>query len=437
MRMNRYSGLMAAGIAVLSLTANAQSLLQNGGFENVSGGAPKKWIVQDWKASDRKGSVKAVSESEGAREGDKFVRIVSDAVSGNLVMMQDITKLTAGHYRLSLQCRPDAGCVAYASVVGLAKDKKKLLRKETGKVSRADEWTEQTLDFTLPEGTAILRLLLRSDCGASFDAVSLTPIDPNAPAANEPSTADAVSKKEADLEYSMDFDRDRKAKMTPAERAWEQTLEENLGAHYLPRYKRAKQRGVETAWDYVQDDPALPRVLLIGDSISRGYTLPVRHILAGKANVHRAPANCSSTERGLEKLDGWLGEGGWDLIHFNFGIHDRESAPADYARRLERIVRTLQATEATVVFATSTPMPENSGKYPAGICARLNAEALQVMTRRQIPVNDLYGRMIPRQVELQFPADCHFTEEGYRFLGEQTADVILKQLSKTEPGFRG
>src|SRR5688572_17205641 len=57
----------------------------------------------------------------------------------------------------------------------------------------------------------------------------------------------------------------------------------------------------------VKDDPTLPRVLLIGDSISMGYTLDVRKLLAGKANVHRPAENCGTTARGIERLDAWLG----------------------------------------------------------------------------------------------------------------------------------
>src|SRR5690349_3471397 len=72
----------------------------------------------------------------------------------------------------------------------------------------------------------------------------------------------------------------------------------------------------------VKDDPALPRVLLIGDSISIGYTVPVRDALKGKANVHRPATNCGPTERGLANLEKWLGDGKWDVIHFNFGLHD-------------------------------------------------------------------------------------------------------------------
>ena len=53
-----------------------------------------------------------------------------------------------------------------------------------------------------------------------------------------------------------------------------------------------------------------------------GYTLPVRELLKGKANVHRIPENGSSTDTGVRKLKDWLGEGKWDVIHFNWGLHD-------------------------------------------------------------------------------------------------------------------
>src|SRR5262245_19998634 len=79
------------------------------------------------------------------------------------------------------------------------------------------------------------------------------------------------------------------------------------------------QKASDPSFAAVQDDPTLPRVLLIGDSISMGYTLPVRRKLAGKYNVHRPPANCGNTARGLKQLDEWIGEGKWDVIHFNFG----------------------------------------------------------------------------------------------------------------------
>jgi len=81
----------------------------------------------------------------------------------------------------------------------------------------------------------------------------------------------------------------------------------------------------DPAFEPVADEPGLPRVLLIGDSISIGYTPAVRELLKGVANVHRIPENGGSTRDGLRKVDDWLktdGGGKWDVIHFNFGLHD-------------------------------------------------------------------------------------------------------------------
>ena len=46
------------------------------------------------------------------------------------------------------------------------------------------------------------------------------------------------------------------AKLTPAQQAWEKTLQAELGNFYLPIHKREKVAGKSNAWDFVEDDPA-------------------------------------------------------------------------------------------------------------------------------------------------------------------------------------
>ena len=84
---------------------------------------------------------------------------------------------------------------------------------------------------------------------------------------------------------------------------------------------KRSQRPKNPAMAPVEDVEGLPRVLLIGDSISIGYTVPARDALRGKANVHRPLTNCGPTTRGLEGLSQWLGETDWDVIT-NWGLHD-------------------------------------------------------------------------------------------------------------------
>lgn len=221
-----------------------------------------------------------------------------------------------------------------------------------------------------------------------------------------------------------------KAHLPPEQQAWETVLEENLGGFYLPIYQRQKVKGETTAWDYVKDDPALPRVLLIGDSVSRGYTTTVRKALAGKANVHRAPENCGPTATALKKLEVWLGDGDWDVIHFNFGIHDRSTALADYESRLETIAGRLQKRAKTLIWASTTPIPEDwqdDPKWAKAIVER-NAVATRVMKARGIPSDDLYTAILPQLAAVQNPKDVHFTSEGYQLLGAQVAKSISSQL---------
>ena len=72
----------------------------------------------------------------------------------------------------------------------------------------------------------------------------------------------------------------------------------------------------------IEDVPGLPRILLIGDSISIGYTVPTRKALQGVANLHRIPANGGPTSKGLQHIESWIGSSEWDVIHFNWGLHD-------------------------------------------------------------------------------------------------------------------
>lgn len=220
------------------------------------------------------------------------------------------------------------------------------------------------------------------------------------------------------------------ANLSPAQQAWETTLQAELGSFYLPIHKREKVAGKSNAWDFVADDPALPRVLLIGDSVSRAYTQTVRKELAGIANVHRAPANCGPTATGLRKIDVWLGNGKWDVIHFNFGIHDRATPLADYATRLEQLVERMKQTGAKLVWASTTPIPDVADKYSAESIVQRNAAAADLMRKHGVAIDDLYTAITPRLAELQNPNDVHFSGPGNEFLGQQVA-TFLKSMIPT------
>lgn len=251
------------------------------------------------------------------------------------------------------------------------------------------------------------------------------------PGVEPTNAAELAAKKAAEEKVVNEKYAKWKAALPPDEQAWETVLEQNLGSFYLPIHKKEKIAGRSNAWDFVQDDPKLPRVLLIGDSVSRGYTQAVRKQLAGKANVHRAPENCGPTANGIKKLPVWLGDGKWDVIHFNFGIHDRKTPLADYEARLDAIATQLKATGAKVIWASTTPVAEGGMKdaTDADLVQR-NETAARLMQKHGIAIDDLYTFMQPDLAKYQNPKDVHFNGPGYEHLGEQVARSIETVLGK-------
>lgn len=245
--------------------------------------------------------------------------------------------------------------------------------------------------------------------------------------AKEAAAKKAAAEAEVDSQYAALVE-----KLPAAERAWEEVLQSELGNFYLPIHKKQKVQGQSNAWDFVRDDPALPRVLLIGDSISRGYTQAVRREMKGEANVHRAPANCGPTATGLKKLDIWLGNGKWSVIHFNFGIHDRKTPVEEYQERLEEIVTRLKATGATVIWASTTPVPSDwkEGPEMAAAIERKNQIAAEIMKKNGVGINDLFTFMTPHLEETQNPGDVHFGSKGYDLLGGEVARAIRAAIAK-------
>ncbi len=217
----------------------------------------------------------------------------------------------------------------------------------------------------------------------------------------------------------------------------------------------AQKKAPHPSYAGIEDIEGLPRVLLIGDSISMGYTLPVQSALEGKANVHRPKANCGPTDSGLKYMDKWLGESKWDVIHFNWGLHDlmhylgttakedrvphttasafRRNSPDQYEAKLRELVAKLQATGATLIWAGTTPIPDSAkGIWKPGDSEIYNKIAAKVMKENGIVTDDLWTFTKPKLADIQKAGDVHFSPEGSILLGSEVARVIEEALKKQE-----
>jgi acyl-CoA thioesterase-1 len=208
---------------------------------------------------------------------------------------------------------------------------------------------------------------------------------------------------------------------------------------------------------FAADAPAKKRVLILGDSISIGYTPYVQKMLPEMTVVRPMKGdkaeNCSGTTFGVQNIDRWLQlDGGkWDVIHFNWGLHDlKHVKPGDpkgaasdkaedppqatvevYEKQLREIVAKLKATGAKLIFATTTPVPDGKmAVYRTNADAiKYNEAALRVMKENDIAVDDLYTFMKPKVAKLQLqPANVHYTPAGYEALAKEVVASVKAAL---------
>ncbi len=160
---------------------------------------------------------------------------------------------------------------------------------------------------------------------------------------------------------------------------------------------------------------SLPRVLILGDEVSKQPARSVAAELKGRAVVvWKHPGDTSSA---LAQLDKVLGDTKWDVIHFNFGLADlhykdprtqttrvmskhaggvRVTSPEQYRENLQQLVKRLKATRSKLVWASTTPIPSSKFDhfYDPGSEIEYNDIAAKVMGEHGITVNDLHAEVL-------------------------------------------
>jgi len=195
----------------------------------------------------------------------------------------------------------------------------------------------------------------------------------------------------------------------------------------------------------------LPKALLIGDSISIGYTPHVVATLKGKVDVTHHRGNAQHTGTGLKMLDRWVGKTQWDVIHFNWGLWDlcyrhpqsKEQGRRDkkrgtlttsleqYEKNLDQLAVRLKKTKAKLIWAHNTTVPEGEAGRKVSDDDKYNEAAARVMKKHGIEINDLNSLTDSFPAELfTAPGNVHFKTEGSKKLGQAVAEKITEALGR-------
>ena len=187
-------------------------------------------------------------------------------------------------------------------------------------------------------------------------------------------------------------------------------------------------------------DGSLPRVLLIGDSITNGSLEPVRKALEGKANIDAWITPTSQGDKSLPAtLAAILAQEKYAVIHFNLGLHGWQKGripEGQFEPLTHQMVQALKkgAPDAKLIWATITPVttkgePEKVNTEIQPIIDQHNAMALKVMKEEGVEINDLSALMLPN-LKLAAGDMFHWKPEGRDMQVKQVSAVLLKAIGK-------
>jgi hypothetical protein len=192
------------------------------------------------------------------------------------------------------------------------------------------------------------------------------------------------------------------------------------------------------------------KVLIIGDSISIGYTSFVKKELDNKAIITHNPGNAQHTGYGLENIENWIQHDDYDIIQFNWGLWDicyrnpdskvqgnrdkingkQTFTLEEYRKNLEKIVKILkEKTNARLIFVTTSYVPkEEAGRFEKD-AVKYNKIAKQVMKQYSVQVNDIYkkSKTIHEKYGLGND-DVHYQTKGYEELGKEIASFLNTEI---------
>lgn len=198
--------------------------------------------------------------------------------------------------------------------------------------------------------------------------------------------------------------------------------------------------------EFFVEDPKLPRVVLIGDSIAIGQIETMRQVLAGKANIlpgseykghglHTSPNALKD-----DAMKTFLRERGpFDVVQFNMGVHefggatDPDASSIPYGERLRKVVQVIRENNpgGKIIWVSSTgTRPDNKLRplYLAGAIA-YNKVANKVMAEEGVPVSDLFALSQPKVDAYIGDDNIHFRQEKRTEISHFLAKNILTALA--------
>jgi len=196
---------------------------------------------------------------------------------------------------------------------------------------------------------------------------------------------------------------------------------------------------IEWTWEVrpSHPDPKLPNILLLGDSITRGYYPGVVHSLDGRANVYLFATSASVGDPRLPDVIRQfyaMESVRFSVVHFNNGMHGWGYSEEQYKEAFPgflKVVRSI-AQSGRLIWATTTPVKSDAsnGASNPRIDAR-NEIAKAFVNSCSIAIDDQHALM-SHHPDL-YKDSVHFSDTGASIQAAQvvaSVEVTLHELTQ-------
>jgi len=201
------------------------------------------------------------------------------------------------------------------------------------------------------------------------------------------------------------------------------------------KHPKSLMEKIEWTWKDEPEtpDPALPNVLLLGDSITRNYFPTVQRELAGKANVYLFATSAAAADpQILWQIKNFFRTEGvhFAVVHFNNGLHGWAYTNDQYGEALPSLIKVIrsEAPAAKLIWAMTTPIKKDLNAATKDKVSERNRIALSIMQAKGIPVDNQF-ELMSSHGDL-YADDEHFNDIGSAIQGKQAAALIVHLLSK-------
>lgn len=190
-------------------------------------------------------------------------------------------------------------------------------------------------------------------------------------------------------------------------------------------------------WMPKTNEEGLPRVLLIGNSITRQYYPEVEKQLEGKAFVARLSTSKSLGDPGLlQEIALALGYHQFDVVHFNNGMHGWEYSEKEYEAAFPDLLQTIRrgAPNAKLIWANTTPIRTGEKMDQFDLrnerVKERNRIVCEYLKDKQVQINDLYSVAMNNTAFYGGKDGVHLQPIGVKMLANQVADQIKVALGE-------